>query len=184
MGTKKFKWKRKRESTTKTSFNCSEQVKIKIKKAKTLGPLDEKTIEKILSCQNSFVGCFAADELNHLTLKSPCFVIVNLAKRNTTGSHWIAIGLFTNKIEIFDPLGFDLFAWPHLSCDLLYFLHNYSFSRRVLISKRIQSNESNLCGLYCIYYVMTRKNHSFQTLQSLFSSNLKLNDSILIKQFY
>ena len=41
MGTKKFKWKRKRESTTKTSFNCSEQVKIQIKKAKTLGPLDE-----------------------------------------------------------------------------------------------------------------------------------------------
>ena len=183
MATKKFKWKRKRKLASKTSFNCSQQTKIKIKKAKALGPLDEKTIESILSCQNSFVGCFASDELSHHIFKSPCFMIVNLDKRNMPGSHWIAIGLFTNKLEIFDPLGFDIFAWPTLPCDLLYFLHKYSFSRRVLLSKRIQPNNSELCGLYCIYYVLSRQNHSFQNLQSLFSSNISLNDSILLNHF-
>ena len=183
MATKKFEWKRKRKLTSKTPFNCGQQTKIKIKKAKALGPLDEKTIESILSCQNSFVGCFASDELSHHIFKSPCFMIVNLDKRNMPGSHWIAIGLFTNKLEIFDPLGFDIFAWPTLPCDLLYFLHKYSFSRRVLLSKRIQPNNSELCGLYCIYYVLSRQNHSFQNLQSLFSSNISLNDSILLNHF-
>ena len=183
MATKKFEWKRKRKLASKTPFNCSQQTKIKIKKAKALGPLDEKTIESILSCQNSFVGCFASDELSHHIFKSPCFIIVNLDERNMSGSHWIAIGLFANKLEIFDPLGFDIFAWPTLPCDLLYFLHKYSFSRRVLVSKRIQSNDSQLCGLYCIYYVLSRQNHSFQNLQSLFSSNISLNDSILLNQF-
>ena len=184
MAAKRFKWKRKSQSTSKTSFNCSQQVKNKIKEAKTHGPLKEKTIENILSCQNSFVGCFAADELSSLVLKFPCFIIVNLDKRNMKGSHWIAIGCFKNKLEIFDPLGFDLFSWPKISCDLLFFLHKYSFSRKILLSKRIQAPQSQNCGLYCIYYVMTRKFKSFSLLQSIFSSKLSLNDSILIKQFY
>ena len=183
MASKKFKWKRKSKSATKASFNCSRQVKIKIKEAKAFGPLNEKTIENILSCQSSFVGCFAADELSNLIVKSPCFLIINLDKRNMTGSHWIAVGLFRNKLEIFDPLGFDLFSWPTISCDLLHFLHKYSFSRKVLVSKRIQASKSQNCGLYCIYYVIRRRFQSFKSLQSIFSSNFSLNDSILIKKF-
>ena len=183
MAPRKFNWKRKYKSASKTTFNCSEQVKIKIQKAKAIGPLNEKTIENILSCQSSFVGCFAADELSNVIIKSPCFIIVNLDKRKMKGSHWIAIGCFKNKLEVFDPLGFDLFAWPKISCDLLFFLHKYSFSRKVLISKRIQAINSQNCGLYCIYYVITRKFQSFSLLQSIFSSNLRLNDSILVKQF-
>ena len=183
MASRRFKWKRKHKSASKTSFNCSEQVKIKIQKAKALGPLNEKTIENILSCQSSFVGCFAANELSNLMVKSPCFLIVNLDKRYMAGSHWIAVGVFKNKLEIFDPLGFDLFSWPKISCDLLYFLHKYSFSRKVLVSKRIQASKSQNCGLYCIYYVIRRRFQSFKSLQSIFSSNCSLNDSILIKQF-
>ena len=183
MVSKQFKWIRKSQSSSKTSLNCYQQVKNKIKKAKAFGPLKEQTIENILSCQNSFVGCFAADELSNLVIKSPCFIIVNLDKRKMTGSHWIAIGCFKNKLEIFDPLGFDIFAWPRISCDLLFFLHKYSFSRKILFSKRIQAINSQNCGLYCIYYVMTRKFKSFSLLQSIFSSNLNLNDSILVKQF-
>ena len=183
MASKQFKWKRKSQSSSKTSLNCYQQVKNKIKKAKAFGPLKEQTIESILSCQNSFVGCFAADELSNLVIKSPCFIIVNLDKRKMTGSHWIAIGCFKNKLEIFDPLGFDIFAWPRISCDLLFFLHKYSFSRKILFSKRIQTINSQNCWLYCIYYVMTRTFKSFSLLQSIFSSNLNLNDSILVKQF-
>ena len=183
MAPRKFNWKRKHKFASKTSFNCSEQVKIKIQKAKALGPLNEKTIENILSCQSSFVGCFAADELSNLMVKSPCFLIVNLDKRNMVGSHWIAVGVFKNKLEIFDPLGFDLFSWPKISCDLLHFLHKYSFSRKVLVSKRIQASKSQNCGLYCIYYVIRRRFQSFKSLQSIFSSNFSLNDSILIKKF-
>lgn len=183
MASKQFNWKRKRKLTSKTSFNCSEQIKVKIKKAKAFGALNEKTIENILSCHNSFVGCFASDELDQMIFKSPCFIIVNLDKRNMIGSHWIAIGLFKHKLEIFDPLGFDVFAWPKISCDLLYFLHKYSFSRRVFLSKRLQSPNSDLCGFYCIYYVLSRQYQSFQKLQSVFSSNLFLNDSIVLNQF-
>ena len=179
---KQFKWKwRSKSSTTKTLY-CNREIKIKVKKAKTFG-INEKSIEEILKCQSSFLGCYSADELNTLSIKAPCFLIVNLDNRNMSGSHWLAIGCFENKLEIFDPLGFDIFAWPRLPCSLLYFLHRYSFSRRIKISKRIQSSKSTLCGLYCIFYIMNRPYKSFESLQSVFSSQLSLNDSILAKFF-
>ena len=183
MGGSKFKWKRKNKLATKKTLNCSREVKTKIKKTKIDEPLDKKTIESLLSCQNSYVGCFAADELSDLMVKSPCFIIVNLDNKNMAGSHWIAIGYFENKIEIFDPLGFDLFDWPRIPCTLLYFLHKYSFSRKIKISKRLQSSKSVLCGLFCVFYIMSRPFKSFDYIQSVFSSNLNRNDSILIKSF-
>ena len=180
MGRTKFKWKRENKLTTKKTFYCSRKVKAKIQKTKIDGLLDKKTIENFLSCRNSFVGCFAADEISDLMVKSPCFIIVNLDNRNMSGSHWIAIGCFEKKIEIFDPLGFDLFDWPRIPCTLLNFLHKYSFSRKIKISKRLQSPKSVLCGLFCVFYIMTRSFKSFDYIQSVFSSNLNRNDSILV----
>ena len=143
------------------------------------------TINHLLNCVPNFIGCYAEDELSSMMFNSfPCFLIVNIDPAHMTGSHWLALGIFRDRIEIFDPLGFELFSWPKISCDLLYFLHKYSFSRKVLVSKRIQASKSQNCGLYCIYYVMSRKIKSFQSLQSIFSSNCSVNDSILIKQFY
>ena len=179
---KQFKWKRRLESTSTKALHCSREIKIKVKKAKTIG-FNEKIIQEILKCQHSFAGCYSADELNNLIVKSPCFIIVNLDDRNMKGSHWLAIGCFDKKLEIFDPLGFNIFAWPRLPCSLLHFLHKYSFSRQIKISKRLQSTKSNLCGLYCIFYVMNRRFKSFESLQSVFSSQLSLNDSILAKFF-
>ena len=179
---KQFKWKWRPKSSTTKTFHCNREIKIKVKKAKTFG-INEKSIQEILKCQNSFLGCYSADELDNLSVKSPCLFIVNLDNRNMSGSHWLAIGCFDKKLEIFDPLGFDIFAWPRLPCPLLYFLHRYSFSRRIKISKRIQSSKSTLCGLYCIFYIMNRPFKSFEALQSVFSSQLSLNDSILAKLF-
>ena len=179
----KFEWKRFRQSSTKKTFNCSQRIKTKVKKAKNGGSFDEKTIESILSCRNSFAGCYAANELENLFIKTPCFIIVNLDDRQMNGSHWIAIGCFQNKLEIFDPLGFDLSKWPRLPSSLLSFLHKYSFARKIKISKRLQSHNSNLCGLFCIFYVMNRPYKSFSRLQSVFSSHLRLNDSILVRSF-
>ena len=183
MDGKKFKWKRNRESSTTKTLNCSREIKIKVKKTKTVG-FNEKTIQEILKCQNSFAGCFSADELENIVVKPPCFIMVNLDDRSMTGSHWLAIGCFDKKLEIFDPLGFDLFSWPRIPCALLYFLHTYSFTRQIKISKRLQSSKSRLCGLYCIFYIMFRRFKSFESLQSVFTSKLSLNDSILTKFFY
>ena len=161
------------------------RLKREIKKAKT----NRKGIKKIriinfLKCAPYFIGCFAENELNNISITSfPSYFIVNVDQSNMPGSHWLSIGVFRNQIEIFDPLGFQLFNWSRIPCGLLNFLHKFSQSRRVITLKQIQGDGSTLCGYYSIFYVVCRPFSSFRNLEKLFSSKFSVNDLTLIKFF-
>ena len=100
-------------------------------------------IKSLLTCVPNFIGCFAEDELPQMRFNSfPCFLIVNIDSSSMPGSHWISLGVFKNRIEIFDPLGFKFLNWSRIPCHLLNLLHRLSQHRRVFISKRIQSDKS------------------------------------------
>ena len=159
--------------------------KIKIKKAlETEKGLSSDIIHHLLKCSPHFIGCYAEDDLQSLRFGSlPCFLIVNLDSSYMDGSHWISIGIFKNKIEIFDSLGFDIFNWPRIPCSLMRFLQQAAVSKRVRLSKRLQPNSSTLCGLYSVFYVLFRHHFSFKCLQNVFSSKLSRNDSLLLKIF-
>ena len=141
------------------------------------------TIISLLTCLPNFIGCFAENQVSHLIFKTfPCYLIVNIDSSQLPGSHWLALGIFQNQIEIFDPLGFNFFNWSRIPCDLLKLLHRLSYRRRIRIAKRIQHDKSVLCAFYCIYYCIFRSRFSFSKLCRAFKK-LKENDSILIKLF-
>ena len=175
---------RKLKQQEKTNCNLT-KIKKAIKKAqKNKQGLDEQFIHTYLKCVPSFIGCFAENELDKLTVHSfPCFLIVNLDSSEMVGSHWVALGIFKTKLEIFDSLGFQLLRWPRIPCSLLKFLHRMTVSRKVKIVKRIQSKKSILCGFFSIFYVVFRSLYSFNTLASKFVSDLSKNDAILLKSF-
>ena len=147
--------------------------------------LNSDFITSSLNCAPNFIGCFAENELKNLTITSfPSFLIANIDSSEMKGSHWIAIGIFNEKIEIFDPLGFDIFNWSQVPCDLLDFLHRLSVTRRVETAPRIQSDSSHLCGFYSIFYVIVRKFLSFEHLFKCFCTKfLSRNDRILYEFF-
>ena len=146
--------------------------------------IKSSVINKALLCSPNFIGCYAENEVDSLCFGAlPCFLIVNLDSSNMSGSHWIAIGIFRYKIEIFDSLGFDILNWPRVPNKLLIFLRKMTISKRIRISKRFQSSESTICGLYAIFYAKYRAFFNFSFLQSLFTSNLNANDSFIIKLF-
>lgn len=161
------------------------EIKSKIKEAQKTGKgAKASEINKLLSCAPNFLGCFAENELSKLSLTSfPCFLIVNLDHDKLSGSHWICLHIKRSKIEIWDTLGFRLLDWPRVPCHLLQFLHNLVVSRKVEISRRIQSESSVLCGFYCIFFVLCRHYYSFSTLMCYFDSQLTFNDGKLIKFF-
>ena len=166
--------------------NCYQAgIKKEIKKAlKTNKGLNSDILNKALKCSPNFIGCFAENEIKSFQFGSlPCFMIVNLDSSYMKGSHWIALGFFKNKIEVFDSLGFDIFNWPRIPCSLIRLLRKTAVSKRMRISKRLQPNSSSLCGLYSVFYVKYRPHFSFKRLQNLFSANLSRNDSILLKYF-
>ena len=166
--------------------NCNESFETKVKQARKKEiEISKEFINHSLKCSPNFLGCYAEDQLENLSLTSfPCFLIVNIDSSNMMGSHWIAIGIFSEKVEIFDSLGFDIFNWSRVPCSLLTFLHNISRSRRVLVSPRLQPNDSNMCGFYCIYYIIRRAFSPFINLTDHFDlSDITVNDSKLLQFF-
>ena len=165
--------------------NCNKTFTKEIKSVqKEKKGLSGDFITSSLACSPNFIGCFAENELTNLTITSfPSFLIANIDSSDMTGSHWIAVGIFNDKIEIFDPLGFDVFNWSKVPCDLLDFLHRLSVTRRVYTAPRVQSDSSYLCGFYTIFYVIARKFLSFEQLFKCFCTQLRLNDKILYDFF-
>jgi len=153
------------------------------KQIKTQKGTSSTTITTLLTCVPNFLGCFAENQMPHLIFKTfPCYLIVNIDSSQLPGSHWLALGVFQDRIEIFDPLGFHFFNWSRIPCHLLTLLHRLSQYRRVFISRRIQSDKSVLCAFYCIYYCIFRSRYSFSKICRPFKK-LKENDSILTKLF-
>ena len=102
------KSKRTRRAQTKT---CQSRkiVKEEIEKNR---PLKTSKILEILQNAPNFVGCFAEDEIEFIRIQSfPAFFIINIDSSEKPGSHWIALGIYNDDVEIFDTLGFKIFKW-------------------------------------------------------------------------
>ena len=185
MSTKKST-KRLRKFAQQEKNKCGyKRIIKKIEKTnKTKKGLKSNFLESVLNCSPHFIGCFAENELETLSLGSlPCYIIVNLDTDQMPGSHWMAIGIFKDSIEIFDSLGFNVLNWPRVPNCLLLFLHRLSLFRTVLCSKRLQPDYSVMCGFYCILYIKFRPHFTFEFLENLFSVDLANNDCTLSKIF-
>ena len=168
-----------------SSASCRKRIKKEIEKVKTTKVgMSSNFGLSITPCSDNFIGCFPEDFLNTASFRSfPVLMLINLDKSGMNGSHWIGLGIFKNSIEVFDPLGFEIFNWPRIPCNLLNFLHKHSTNRTLYFSRRVQHDSSILCGFYCLFYVMRRSKLSMNQISSHFSKSLHLNDNILMSLF-
>ena len=182
----KPKYDRSWKLAQQAARNCNKSFTSKVEQARKKEiDISSVFITDSLKCSPHFIGCYAEDQLESLKITSfPSFLIVNIDSSQMKGSHWIAIGIFKDQIEIFDSLGFDIFNWARVPCTLLNFLHNLSVSRKVIVAPCIQSSTSFLCGFYSIYFVIRRLFSSFSETVNCFNrSNLEHNDVILTEFF-
>jgi hypothetical protein len=140
--------------------------------------MDENLIEKILNkdlaTKKIFLGCFARDELPAVPPFPSCFVF-NTQARNQQGEHWLGLH-FNSKGQatFFDSFGHD----PHFY-DLESYLSKVSGSWS-FYKKRIQGS-SDLCGLYCILFLVFCSRDKLVTFYNQFKNNQEKNDSMLAK---
>ena len=177
------KTNRTRKSNQQTS--CHQRIKKEIEKVKkTKMGMTSSFGFSIVPCADNFIGCFPEDFLKTASFRSlPVLMMINLDKSGMSGSHWIGLGIFRKSIEIFDPIGFEIFNWPRIPCNLLSFLHKHSTNRTLKFSRRLQSSTSILCGFYCLYYILHRSENSLRKITSRFSNTLQRNDKILKSLF-
>ena len=174
-------WKLGQQAARRCSQNLTREIE------KTQKGLTAQDLNNILNCLPNYIGCFAENQFSNIIINQfPAFIIANVDSYHMKGSHWLAIGIFENTIEIFDPLGFKIFNWNRIPCSLLNFLHRMSITRKVIVSPRIQPPKSNLCGYYCIFYLLLRSITTMRRIMSYFyivNSKLYRNDLLLSKFF-
>jgi len=114
--------------------------------------MDNVTITKILSRHSKtakcFLGCYPSDSIPDSDVY-PFAAIINTDKTGYPGKHWVAIYVPNkNTIEYFDSFG----ELPNANIGryLLKF-ENIHMNKSI-----IQSLLSNVCGNYCIYFVIKR----------------------------
>lgn len=98
-----------------------------------------------------FIGVFPSDKIPviHLT---PAALVVNNQDSRHRGEHWLALWVIDNQtIEFFDSMGLTPSAYGR---DISAFVNQYPVVHWNKI--RLQSFTSNVCGAYCVYYIVNR----------------------------
>lgn len=126
-------------------------------------------------------GVYAADLLpRHISPSTA--IIVNTDPHNEAGAHWVAFYLGDrNTIEYFDSYGQP----PHSHFYQGFLRRN---ARRYLYNEhRLQDDNSQVCGYYCLVYLYYRSNTQLDMKMTdfvqLFGSSTKQNDALIKKMF-
>lgn len=126
-----------------------------------------------------YMGTYSCNNIPDSTWEKN-FLIINLSKVNTLGSHFICLYIYKNRnkwyVEYFDPLG-----GPCRNKYILHYISNYSKYYK-MSTRPVQSMFSIRCGFFCATYVMYRGNalSSFSKFINLFDNvDLKKNDKFV-----
>ncbi|CAC5380322.1 unnamed protein product [Mytilus coruscus] len=95
----------------------------------------------------------SADDLPTYLSDRPRMFVVNTDKCDQKGSHWVAFHFpASDPPEFFDSLGQLPETYKHYFRNLLI----VNGPQYCVVNNRIQPDDSETCGLYCIYYVKLR----------------------------
>ena len=108
---------------------------------KDLYPISNFKINEILKDDKNYIGTFSKD--NVPILKNNESTIVNLANSFNKGSLWIAMKFINNKLYYFDSYGIPFIP------DII----KKQYKKIIVNIYRIQSNDSNECGRFCILFI-------------------------------
>ena len=168
---------RKRKSKQKASFRRRRREMQKVVEKAKKAPLSSSDLMILTHREPNFLGIFASNELKTLRIIRPSVsFIVNLDISSEPGSHWIAIRIGRTRVEVFDSLGFDLKLWDKYPQHLIKFLSRYARSHSFFISPILQSPNSFTCGLFCAFYIIYRRTHSFTNCIKKFTRNISSNN--------
>jgi hypothetical protein len=109
--------------------------------------------------------------------------IINTKPSDHPGEHWVSMFISSDYsvVEFFDSLGNPPFFYSQIFFKKLV----KQFPNGVIYChKKIQSQQSSLCGLFCIYFLEKRNNNvSFKKIIDEFHEKLAENDKKILTFF-
>ena len=130
----------------------------------------ECCIESDPALRSYVIGVYAADHLPNRGFHQPYGLIVNTDIHSKSGQHWVAI--YDNGHGQMDF--FDSYARSpgENSVHIMQWI-NRRYKSLIVNRKRIQSDYSSVCGLYCLYYLRQRLlGESMEDILNRFNSDI------------
>ena len=140
--------------------------------------MQAKDVERLVSDLCNFGGIFQLGQLAQVKILSfPVSFIINAY------NHWLAVYIDDNCVEIMDSTGY--LGTDGLHETLRRFLYGHIYNKTFTITPRLQSDDSNVCGLYAVsfLYYRTRTNRTLCEFCKLFSDDVN-NNYETIKTIY
>ena len=133
-------------------------------------PLSNIFINNLLKDNKNFIGCFSTDQIK--SIENNKSIIINL-QNNEPGSHWIASKIVNNTIFVFDSFGVG-----YLPIRIFKVYKDYKIITNIY---RIQDISSNLCGLFCVLFILydIESKNDFIKFLILFNSNDFLKNELI-----
>lgn len=102
--------------------------------------------------RDGVLGVYPADRLPASVPSGLCGLIVNTDNSSQPGTHWLALFMHNKTAECFDSYGQRPGSYNPL---LTQWIERHASSVRVN-RQRLQSDFSDVCGLYCVYFLRQR----------------------------
>ena len=135
----------------------------------------EKLCKKIIK-QHKFEGVFPCDIQPKCKLNT-FSVIFNTGDSNSKGEHFIAIYANSKYLYYFDSFG----EQPNDSNIIKFIKENIKNRKFITFNQKIQSDQSNFCGFYCIAFLLAKDRKIYYKFKQIFNTNnLKQNDVNII----
>ena len=117
-------------------------------------------IENMMKHDDKFIGVYPIDRLPVIILPKSTTIIINLDESYKRGSHWVAVKFEPSKPAFY----FDSFG-RYPPEEIITFMERNAKSW--IASDRIyQSEDSTLCGYYCILFLSCKTNRFFEMMRS------------------
>ena len=136
--------------------------------------MELKDVEKDEIKSGIYIGaCFENDLKSSIINTDKAYFIVYM----TNPAHWIGCYLYEDCFEVMDSMGII-----YIYTDFCTFLYHNMIGKKLFVTPRLQSEESQNCGNFVKYFFQAKENGlSFYDILSNFSSNLTDNDKIINK---
>ena len=137
--------------------------------------MDTLQIDKKITAPG-FLGAFPYNEIPQKPKSDTFSLVINTESSKESGDHWLVLLYKKPYFYFMDSYGRTLHEQSFPS-QFTSTIKNYIGNARYKFNKNLlQRLTSNVCGDYCIYFIMEMSKKSFEKVLSVFGDNLSKND--------
>ena len=142
--------------------------------------MDSLTLDKQLSSVQHFLGAYPFDLLPPKPRTVDFSLVINTDKSTLPGDHWLVLLRKDSTVYFIDSYGrnYNDFTFEK---DFTNTVKKYVGDEKIHHNKIwLQRLTSNVCGMYCVYFVRELVEHNLGSCLAMFSDNLAKNDQYVL----